>query len=84
MSKVINHVQLTPTLALTECKDGFWLYDKTRGFNLAMRAKTSTDAFVESLEYYQDRLKEVESKYSNLKAKVDSFVSNFVDEEGDY
>jgi hypothetical protein len=84
MSKVINHAQLTPTLALTECKDGFWLYDETRGFNLAMRAKTSTDAFVEALEYYQDRLKEVESQYSNLKAKVDSFVSNFVDEEGDY
>lgn len=84
MSKVINHSQLTPTLALTECKDGFWLYDETRGINLAMRAKTSTDAFVEALEYYQDRLKEVESHYSSLKAKVDSFVSNFVDEESDY
>lgn len=32
----INHIQLTDTIGLTECNDGYWLYDKSR-----------VDAFVE-------------------------------------
>ncbi|WPK37415.1 hypothetical protein [Escherichia phage AV123] len=39
MSKVINHKELNPTLSMSECTDGFWLYDDTRGMNLAMREK---------------------------------------------
>jgi hypothetical protein len=83
MSKVINSIDLTDTLSLTEEQNGFWLYDETRGMNLAMRAKTSTDAFVEALEYYQDRLTSVEAAYKSLKLKVDSFVSNFTEEDED-
>lgn len=81
MSKVINHTDLTPTLALTECKDGFWLYDETRGMNLSMRAKTEQAAFVEALSYYQDRLSEVEKGFCALQAKVESFVSSVAEEE---
>lgn len=81
MSKVISHTKLSETLGLTECPDGFWLYDKTRGMNLAMRAKSSTDAFVEALTYYQERLSEVERSYTNLSSRVNEFVAQFTEDE---
>jgi hypothetical protein len=81
VSKTISHVKLSPTLALMERHDGFWLYDKTRGMNLAMRAKTPQDAFVEALTYYQRRLQEVELAHKDLSAKVDAFVAQFTDDE---
>lgn len=81
MSKVIKNTELTGTLTLSECTDGFWLYDKTRGMNLSMRAKTPQDAFVECITYYQHRLTEVETAHRELAAKVDAFVSQFVEGE---
>ena len=83
MSKVKSHVDLSPTLGLTEMPDGFWLYDKTRGANLAMRAKTSTEALVEALTYYQGRLKRVETELSSLRKNVDDFVSQFKENDDD-
>ena len=77
-------LDLSETLSLCEYKTGgykgFWLYDKTRGMNLAMRAETSTDAFVAALEYYQKRLTSVEREHKDLKEKVDVFVDQFIDE----
>lgn len=81
MGKQINSIKLTETLTLSECSDGFWLYDKTRGMNLSMRAKTTQDAFVEGICYYQKRLAEVEGEHRELTAKVDAFVGHFVDSE---
>lgn len=81
MGKTINHTKLSETLALSECTDGFWLWDETRGMNLAMKAKTATAAFVEALGYYQHRLAEVEKEYTGLRKKVDAFLAQFVDEE---
>lgn len=81
MSKVITHVHLTETLSLTECRDGFWLYDKTRGMNLSMRAKTPQDAFVEALSYYQRRLAQVEADYRDMKTKVEEFVGHFIEQD---
>lgn len=79
MSKPINRIQLTETLELTERLDGFWLYDKTRGMNLSVRAKTPQDAFVEALGYYQRRLAEVETKHRELETKVNAFVEQFIE-----
>ena len=62
---------------------GFWIYDDTRGMNLTMRAKTERDAFIESIVYYQKRLAEVEGELRELSKKVDSFVSQFTEEEND-
>ncbi len=81
MGKLIASTRLSETLSLSECSDGFWLWDKTRQMNLSMKAKTPTDAFVEALHYYQGRLTEVEQKYRDMKTKVDAFVAQFVDEE---
>jgi hypothetical protein len=83
MGKHINSTELTETLTLSECSDGFWLYDKTRGMNLSMRAKTTQDAFVECISYYQNRLAEVESEHCKLTAKVNAFVSQFVEGDDD-
>lgn len=80
-----NIIKLSKTLSLCEYKSGgalgFWLYDETRGMNLSMRAKTSTDAFVEALTYYQKRLAKVEYEHQELKHKVDIFVEQFTESE---
>lgn len=69
------------TISLVECKDGFWLYDYTRGMNLSMKAKTERDAFIEALLYYQKRLKKTEEDFKTLNDKVINFVSNFIEDE---
>lgn len=81
MRPATKNTKLTDTLTLSECHNGFWLYDRTRGMNLSMRAKTPTDAFVEALTHYQRRLSEVETAHQKLSKLVDAFVSNFTDEE---
>ena len=84
MAKTISHEILSETVAITECTDGWWLYDKTRGMNLAMRAKSRDAAFMAAITYYQRRLIDVEAGYSTLQRKVDRFVGQFVDGyEGD-
>ena len=88
MSKPPDNTQkLSETLWISEYKSGgdlgFWLYDKTQGMNLAIRAKSETTAFVKALQYYQKRLMEVEHAHSTLKTKVDTFIEQFVDEQED-
>lgn len=78
-SKTRVSIQLTNTLTLTKCPDGYWLYDTTRRMNLAMRAKSETDAFVEALTFYQKRLTQVEATHADLEKKVYAFVSQFVE-----
>jgi hypothetical protein len=73
----------TETLNMAKYRDGFWLYDKTRGMNLSMRALSETDAFVEALTYYQRRTKEVEAELKALREAVDQFVDTVRPEEGD-
>jgi hypothetical protein len=76
-------MRLSDTLTVSEQKDGFWLYDSTRGMNLSIRAKTKDAAFVAALTCYQNRLKTVEREYAALKSKVDEFVEQFVEKEED-
>lgn len=85
MAKVNYSEKLSETLTISECSDGFWLYDDTRGMNLAMRAESREIALLEALEYYQRRLQTVESDHRDLSAKVDNFVNQFInDDENDY
>jgi hypothetical protein len=83
MGKAIRTVFDIDTFSLTECTDGYWLYDSVVGMNLAMRAKTEQDAYIEALLYYQERLAEVKTDYKNLTDKVQNFVSLFVKEDED-
>jgi len=75
----ISSEKLNDTLEISECHDGFWIYDETRGMNLAMKAKTKDAAFIEVIEYYQNRLREIESEYVSMNNKVKAFVSQFKD-----
>lgn len=77
-------IVLSETLTLYEYEaggdKGFWLYDKVRGMNLAIRAKTATEAFVSALTYYQQRLTTVETAHRKLRTSVDEFVERFAED----
>jgi hypothetical protein len=79
--KVIRNIKLTDTLTISECKDGYWLYDKTRGMNLAMRAKTEQDAYVDAITYYQKRCEEIEKKKKKLYDSVNNFIESLSDND---
>lgn len=79
--KAIRTIKLTDTLALSECKDGWWLYDKVVGMNLGMRCKSPDAAFVEALTYYQEQLTLAEENLKSLSEKVERFVDQFVTED---
>ena len=81
MEKSIKNTKLNDNLTLSECKDGFWLYDKSRGMNLSMKANSEQAAFVESLAYYADRLTRVEKQLAEITSKVENFVSQFINQE---
>lgn len=79
--KAIRTINLTDTLALSECKDGWWLYDKVVGMNLGMRCESPEAAFVEALTYYQKRLTVSKERYTKLSNKVENFVCQFVTDD---
>ena len=81
MAKVIRTVFEIDTLSLHECNDGYYLYDTVRWFNIAMRAKTEQDAYIEALLYYQRSLAESKALYNVLNAKVEGFIAQFVTDE---
>tara|TARA_R110000765_G_scaffold345721_2_gene435942 strand:- start:671 stop:928 length:258 start_codon:yes stop_codon:yes gene_type:complete len=82
-TKSIRNVKLTDSLTISECKDGYWLYDYTRGMNLSMRAKTETDAFVEAITYYQKMAKRTGEELKKLHKAVDVFIESVSDEDDD-
>ena len=59
---------------ITECTDGFWLYDDYRGMNLAMRADSEKAALIKALEYYQHRLNEVEATNKHLNKQINAVL----------
>lgn len=77
MSKLIAVEEFSESVHISECSDGFWLYDKTRGMNLAMRAKTREDALKKAVSYYQHRLAEAEAENKAFRDKVEAFVTLF-------
>ena len=81
MEKSIKNTKLNDNLTLSECNDGFWLYDESRGMNISMKAKSERAAFVEALAYYADRLTRVEKQLSEITHKVENFVSQFAEQE---
>ena len=79
--RAIRTINLTDTLALSECRDGWWLYDKVVGMNLGIRCKSPEAAFVEALTYYQERLTLAEGNLKSLSEKVEIFVDQFIPED---
>ena len=83
-TKAIRSIKLTDTLTNSVCKDGYWLYDKTRGMNLAMRVKTEQDAYVKAITYYQKRCVEIEQKKKKLYDSVNNFIESLSDNDEVY
>jgi len=81
--KAISSTKLTDTLTISECHDGYWLYDYTRGMNLAMRAKTERDAFIKAITYYQKLIIETNKELKNLNNAIDVFISSVSDKVED-
>lgn len=84
--KILEQIDISDTINLVHIDKGhgdagWWLWDETRGMNLAMKAKSEREAFSDALEYYQRRLKEVESAHKCLSSRVDAFVSQFTDDD---
>lgn len=80
MAKKHELIFKNETIKLSKGEDGFWLYDYTRGMNLAMRCSSESEAFVEAITYYQGRLLEVENKYSSLIDNINDFITNIYSE----
>jgi len=68
-------MNLTDTISLVQDHHGWWLYDTTRGMNLAMRAASRDAAFIEALEYYQERTQELEARLKCCKAKIEACLT---------
>lgn len=81
MTKGNKHVFKLDTISLTECNDGYWLYDHVVGQNISMRAKTEQEACIEAILWYQKRLVRCKLEYKQLNEKVESFVSQFTTED---
>lgn len=81
MGKAIKNIFKLDTLSLTECTDGFYLYDNVVGMNISMHAKTEQDACIEALLYYQKRLMEVKADYKTLDNKVQNFLCQFQEDD---
>jgi len=79
--KSIRTEHINDRTSLSLCKDGYWLYDKSRGMNLAMHTPTEKSALIEALEYYQSKLALVEASHRDLIKKVESFVNTVSSEE---
>ena len=77
MAKAIRNVFNLKNLSLTECNDGYYLYDSVVGMNISMRAKTEQDACIEALLWYQERLANAKLEYKILNDKVETFLSLF-------
>lgn len=87
----INSIKLNDHLTLSECHpdsecrtNSWWLYDERAygsGMNIGMRAKTRDEAFVEAIEFWAERAMLAERKHAEIKAKVDTFVVQFVEVE---
>jgi len=82
--------RLSATLTLCEYQSpkngsfGFWLYDKTRGMNLSMKAESKEAAFIEAITYYQNRVTMVEEQFRKINTYVDDFVTLVRPEESDW
>lgn len=74
MPKLLNKTEVTDTITLSHCTDGWWLWDDTRGMNLSMHAPSPQQAFIETIGYYQRRLTQVEDELKTLKIQVEAFV----------
>ena len=72
MGKAIRTEYINDKTHLSECHDGYWLYDENRGMNLAIRAESEKAALIEALEYYQEKAIALEAKNKHLNNSINA------------
>jgi hypothetical protein len=77
MGKAIRNVFKTDRLILTECTDGYYLWDHVAGFNIAIHAKSEQQALIDGLNYYQSYHSKLKKEHKDLNDKVQNFLSQF-------
>lgn len=80
MAKFIRNVFKNEHQCMTECADGFWIYDYSWQMNIVTSEKTEQAAFIAALSFYQKAFDESKNKYKDLSGKVDSFLAQFPNE----
>lgn len=84
MTKAIQTVHLSATLSLSERKDGWWIYDKVLGMNIAMHCNTERAAFTKALTYYQKRNVELVESENYRREFMENLYNSLFEEFGDY
>lgn len=77
--RALKHIELTDKLTLSECDDGFWLYDYDAEMNLSMRANSEREALLEAITYYKSKAKELKRILDKQDKAIEQFISS-VDE----
>jgi hypothetical protein len=85
-SKGFKIAQFDETLSVCDQlgKRGFYrflTYDTTRGMNIGCSDVSAIDSLFNAIKYYQERLKKLEEKHSDLLKKVNEFVQQVTPEE---
>jgi len=81
MGRAIRNVFKTDTLTLTECTDGYYLWDNVASFNIAIHAKSEQQALIDGLNYYQNYHSKLKKEHKDLNDKVQNFLSQFERED---
>lgn len=82
-SVIRRHPSTKELITLSNCTDGWWLWDHSRGMNLAMKEESERQSFISAIGYYQDRLTKVEREYNDMAQKVEHFVEQFKEKDED-
>ena len=72
MRKAIRTERINDKTHMSECHDGYWLYDENRGMNLSIRAESEKAALIEALEYYQGKVIYLEAENKHLRNSINA------------
>lgn len=54
----------------------FWVWDDTQQCNIVMYAKTKDSALIQAIMYHQRYHVKIQNEFTELKDKVDSFITS--------
>lgn len=78
---------MTNSIHVHLCHDGYYIYVDSIGYNVAMRAKTERDAFMEALESMERAINlyklRAEQSQCKIDAVLDALGAEEIDEERD-
>lgn len=79
-TKALIQEKLTDTLTLSQCIDGYWIYDAQLGYNTAMHCKTEREAFISTINDYKERLIALKNTNKVLMVASKNFLESVAEE----